>query len=241
MADTKFEKLAIIGIGLLGSSIAHAVRTYGGAAKVALWDGDADVRALAKRVLGADVPDTAAAAVKDANCVILCTPVGVLGAVTELIAGALQPGAILTDVGSVKATPAAEMAAHCPDGVHLVPGHPIAGTEKSGPESGFASLFQDAWHILTPLKAAEGAYGVAVERLTQFWRGLGARVPKPHDKDHKRGDLLRRKSLTIWRDYEDPTVVEQSDLIQLCAAQFATYDSVRDWLNTHIPTAAQRR
>lgn len=68
-----------------------------------------------------------------------------------------------------------------------------------------------------------------------------ARVPKPHDKDHKRGDLLRRKSLTIWRDFEDPSVVEQSDLIQLCAAQFATYDGVRDWLNTHIPTAAQRR
>lgn len=231
MADTKFEKLAIIGIGLLGSSIAHAVRAYGGAATVALWDGDADVRALANRILGADVPDTAAAAVKDANCVILCTPVGVLGAVTELIAGALQPGAILTDVGSVKATPAAEMAAHCPDGVHLVPGHPIAGTEKSGPESGFASLFQDAWHILTPLKAAEGAYGVAVERLTQFWQGLGARVETMDPVRHDRvlaitSHLPHLIAYNIVSTAYDMESVEQGEVVKYSAGGFRDFTRI---------------
>lgn len=186
MTAAGFNKLAILGIGLLGSSIAHAVNAYGGAETVSLWDSADDVRAKARRLLKGEVCETAAEAVRGADCVILCTPVGVLREVTEQIAAELSPGAILTDVGSVKAKAAADMAAHCPPQVHLVPGHPIAGTEKSGPEAGFASLFQDAWHILTPLDSNADGYDAAVEKLATFWKQLGARVetmdPVRHDR-----------------------------------------------------------
>ncbi|MEO1190044.1 MAG: prephenate dehydrogenase/arogenate dehydrogenase family protein, partial [Pseudomonadota bacterium] len=143
MSDDVFDKIAIIGIGLLGASIAHATHAFGGAAKVALWDVSEDVRKRAARVVHGAVCETVDEAVAEADCVILCTPVGVLAEVTQTLSGALKPGAILTDVGSVKAKAAEDMAAHCPAGVHLIPGHPIAGTEKSGPEAGFASLFQN--------------------------------------------------------------------------------------------------
>ena len=186
MSDAGFDTVAIIGIGLLGSSIAHAVNAYGGAKTVRLWDVSEDVRDRAAKTVPGRVVDTAGEAVTDADCVILCTPVGVLSEVTQLIASDLAPAAILTDVGSVKAKAAGDMAGSCPDGVHLIPGHPIAGTEKSGPESGFASLFQDSWHILTPLESADEAYKGAVARLTAFWAQLGARVetmdPLRHDR-----------------------------------------------------------
>lgn len=186
MSEDAFDKLAIIGIGLLGSSIAHATHAYGGANNVALWDVSEDVRKRAARVVHGAVCETAEQAVADADCVILCTPVGVLEDVTQAISSALKPGAILTDVGSVKAKAAADMAAHCPDQVHLIPGHPIAGTEKSGPEAGFASLFQGAWYILTPRADQDEMYQAAITRLTAFWTGLGSRVetmdPARHDR-----------------------------------------------------------
>lgn len=186
MSDAVFDKIAIIGIGLLGSSIAHAVRAYGGANTVHLWDASEDVRARARQVVPGSVADSAGEAVADAACVILCTPVGVLSKVTELISSDLAPGTILTDVGSVKAKAARDMGAACPAGVHLIPGHPIAGTEKSGPEAGFASLFQDAWHILTPLDGPTTDYLDAVNQLTAFWTHLGAKVetmdPLRHDR-----------------------------------------------------------
>lgn len=186
MTAPVFDKLAIIGIGLLGSSIAHAVRAYGGAETVTLWDQSKDVRARAGKLVPGRVTATAAEAVQEADCVILCTPVGTLAQVTQTVAPDLKSGAILTDVGSVKAKAAADMAAACPENVHLIPGHPIAGTEKSGPESGFASLFQDAWHILTPTRTDDVPYVAAVDLLKRFWSTLGARVetmdPARHDR-----------------------------------------------------------
>ena len=231
MTDVAFDKLAVIGIGLLGSSIAHAVNAYGGAGEVALWDADADVRARAKRVLGAGVSNTVEAAVSDADCVILCTPVGVLGAVTEQIASALKPGAILTDVGSVKATPATDMGAHCPEGVHLIPGHPIAGTEKSGPEAGFASLFQGTWYILTPVKPAEGAYGAALERLTGFWQGLGARVESMDPVRHDRvlaitSHLPHLIAYNIVSTAYDMESVEQGEVVKYSAGGFRDFTRI---------------
>ena len=178
-----FQRLAIIGTGLIGASIAHAVRAYGGAADVNLFDAHATVRARAARLLPGNVTDTMEAAIQDADCVLLCTPVGTLAELTAAIAPYLKSGAILSDVGSVKGKAATDMAAACPPSVHLIPGHPIAGTEKSGPEAGFASLFQDAWHILTPSESQDVAYLEAVERLAAFWRGLGANVEyMPVDK-----------------------------------------------------------
>ena len=186
MTDPEFKHVAIIGIGLLGSSIAHAVTAYGGAERVTMWDSSNDVRTRAARVVPGDVAETAQAAVAGADCVILCTPVGVLKEVTGQIATAMADGAILTDVGSVKAKAAADMGAACPSHVHLVPGHPIAGTEKSGPEAGFASLFQDTWHILTPGSDASDDYKSALERLTAFWIRLGAKVETMDANRHDR-------------------------------------------------------
>lgn len=186
MSDPVFNKIAIIGIGLLGSSIAHAVNAYGGANEVALYDADGSTRAIASKIVPGKVCSDMAEAVSNADAVFLCVPVGVFKAVTQEISDHLKPGAILTDVGSVKAAAAADMAAHCPANVHLIPGHPIAGTEKSGPESGFASLFKEAWHILTPQKDGSEAYQASVEQLTAFWQTLGAKVETMGVERHDR-------------------------------------------------------
>ncbi len=117
--------------------------------------------------------ETAADAVRDADLVILCVPVGACGAIAAEIGPHLKPGAILTDVGSVKGAIVRDVGPHVPAGVHFIPGHPIAGTEHSGPEAGFAELFDNRWCILTPLPGADGA---AVERLEAFWEALGSNV-----------------------------------------------------------------
>lgn len=186
MSDPVFNKIAIIGIGLLGSSIAHAVNAYGGANEVALYDADGSTRAIASKIVPGSVCSDMAEAVRNADAVFLCVPVGAFKAVTQEISDHLKPGAVLTDVGSVKAAAATDMAAHCPANVHLIPGHPIAGTEKSGPESGFASLFKGAWHILTPQKDGSEAYQVSVEKLTAFWQVLGAKVETMGVERHDR-------------------------------------------------------
>ena len=189
MGENAFDTIAIIGIGLLGSSIAHAVNAYGGATRITLWDASEDVRARASKCVPGTLCNTVESAVNTADCVILCTPVGVLAEVTAQIAPHLKHGAVLTDVGSVKAKAAEDMAAHCPPHINLIPGHPIAGTEKSGPESGFASLFQDAWHILTPDEDMCGAsedYRSAVATLSAFWANLGARVETMGVERHDR-------------------------------------------------------
>ena len=226
-----FDKLAILGIGLLGSSIAHAVKAYGGAEQVTLWDGSDEVRERASRVIGMDVAASADDAVRDADCVILCTPVGVFGEVTAQIAGALKPGAILTDVGSVKVTAASDMGAHCPANVHLIPGHPIAGTEKSGPEAGFASLFQEAWHILTPLKQGETEYDDAVARLTTFWQGLGARVETMDPVRHDRvlaitSHLPHLIAYNIVSTAYDMESVEQGEVVKYSAGGFRDFTRI---------------
>ena len=231
MSDAVFEKTAIIGIGLLGSSIAHAIKAYGGSNSVALWDVDEDVRARAERLLPGSVETSAETAVADADCVILCTPVGVLKDVTALIGPALTPGAILTDVGSVKAKASTDMAASAPSGVHLIPGHPIAGTEKSGPEAGFASLFQDAWHILTPLKTGDAAYDDAVARLIAFWTGLGAKVETMDPLRHDRvlaitSHLPHLIAYNIVSTAYDMESVEQGEVVKYSAGGFRDFTRI---------------
>ncbi|MEL6824976.1 MAG: prephenate/arogenate dehydrogenase family protein [Pseudomonadota bacterium] len=231
MSDVVFDKIAIIGIGLLGSSIAHAAHAYGRAEHVALWDVSEDVRKRAPRVIHGAVCDTAEQAVADADCVILCTPVGVLAELTQALSGVMKPGAILTDVGSVKAKAAEDMAAHCPDGIHLIPGHPIAGTEKSGPESGFASLFQEAWHILTPLPDQGAGYDDAVARLTAFWKGLGARVETMDPARHDRvlaitSHLPHLIAYNIVSTAYDMESVEQGEVVKYSAGGFRDFTRI---------------
>jgi cyclohexadieny/prephenate dehydrogenase len=183
MTDQHFQRVALIGIGLIGSSISHACRRGSLAGEiVGAARSEATRRKAVELGLVGRVEADAAAAVRGADLVILCSPVGTYGALAAEIGPHLAPGAILTDVGSVKAAVVRDVAPHVPTGVHFVPGHPIAGTEQSGPEAGFAELFDGRWCILTP---PEGADAGATARLEAFWRALGSQVeimtPEHHD------------------------------------------------------------
>jgi cyclohexadieny/prephenate dehydrogenase len=182
-ANPHFKRVALIGFGLIGGSIARAARVQGLASEIVTTARSEKTRARVVELGIVDrVVETNAEAVADADLVILCIPVGACGPVAQEIAAHLKPGAIVSDVGSVKAAVVKEMAPHLPKTVHFVPAHPVAGTEHSGPDSGFAELFIDRWCILTP---PEGADTDAVERLRGFWAAMGAKVevmtPEHHD------------------------------------------------------------
>ncbi len=178
-----FNRLALIGAGLIGSSIARAARAQNAVREiVATAQSAATRRRVAELGLADQVVEGNAAAVAGADLVIVCVPVGVCGAVAAEIGPHLSPGAIVSDVGSVKGAVVREMGRHLPNGVHFVPAHPLAGTEYSGPDAVFATLFVGRWCILTPPQGTDTA---AVERLAMFWSALGANVetmpPEHHD------------------------------------------------------------
>ncbi|RVC77051.1 prephenate/arogenate dehydrogenase family protein [Mesorhizobium sp. M4A.F.Ca.ET.022.05.2.1] len=178
-----FEKIALVGIGLIGSSLARVIRREGLARHVAIATRSPATLARAEELrLGDSYATDARQAVRDADLVIVSVPVGSSGEVAEEIAPALKKGAILTDVGSTKASVIAQMQPYVPDGVHFIPGHPLAGTEKSGPDAGFADLFDNRWCIFTPVPGTDPA---ALERLSEFWRRCGSNIdtmdPQHHD------------------------------------------------------------
>ena len=174
MADPVCERLALIGVGLIGSSIARAARQFGAARRIAVMDSSLQVVRRASELGLADVAtQDYAQAVGGADLVIVCTPVGACGDVAKAIAPHLEKGAVLSDVGSVKGAVVAQMTPHLPEPARFIPAHPIAGTEFSGPDAGFATLFQNRWCILTPPENVDAA---AVEKLTKFWMRLGANV-----------------------------------------------------------------
>ncbi|MGO9357964.1 MAG: prephenate/arogenate dehydrogenase family protein [Xanthobacteraceae bacterium] len=169
-----FPRVALIGLGLIGSSIAHAVRQLGLAGELVATDASPAVRARAVELKLADrVAASNADAVRDADLVIACVPVGACADVAACIGPHLKPGAIVSDVGSVKGAVLRAMAPALPPSVHFIPAHPVAGTENSGPDAGFAELFINRWCILTP---PDGIDPAALERLAAFWRALGANV-----------------------------------------------------------------
>ena len=181
MTKPLFERVALIGIGLLGASLARAMRRGGVAGHIVAHDRKPPL-ALAKTLKLADsYAATPAAAVKGADLVILATPVGSFGALAKALAPHLAPGAILSDVGSVKGAVIADVAPYLPKGVHFVPAHPIAGTEQSGPAAGFAELFDGRWCILTPPKGADAK---VVKLLKTFWERLGSKVEVMDAKHH---------------------------------------------------------
>jgi cyclohexadieny/prephenate dehydrogenase len=178
-----FKRIALIGFGLIGGSIARAARAQGLVDEIVTTARSEKTRARVVELGVSDrVVSTNAEAVKDADLVILCIPVGACGPVAQEIAAHLKPGAIISDVGSVKNAVVRDMAPYLPASVHFVPAHPVAGTEHSGPDSGFAELFINRWCILTP---PEGTDQNAVEKLRAFWAALGAKVeimtPEHHD------------------------------------------------------------
>jgi cyclohexadieny/prephenate dehydrogenase len=184
MADAPiFDKIALIGLGLIGSSIARAARASNAVREIAALDAAPQVLERVRELDIADVvTDDLAECLRGADLVIICAPVGVCGEIAEQIAPHLEEGAVLTDVGSVKAAVVAQVAPHVREGAHFIPAHPIAGTEYSGPDAGFATLFQNRWCILTPPGDADET---AIGKLAAFWTRLGAKVetmtPAHHD------------------------------------------------------------
>lgn len=176
-----FNRIALIGVGLIGSSLARVIRRDGLAGQVVgCARSDATRQAVLDLGLAGSVTDNPAEAAKGADLVIICTPVGAYDAIAQQIGPVLSPGAIVSDVGSVKRTVIDAIVPHLADGVHLVPGHPIAGTENSGPEAGFESLFEDRWVILTPPAGTEPE---AIDRVAELWRRTGSHI-EIMDADH---------------------------------------------------------
>ena len=172
--DTLFARMALIGAGLIGSSLARVARRQGLAGHIAV---SARTQATLDKALELGFADSvsldAAEAAEDADLVVLCTPLGAYGSIAETLAPALKSGAIVSDVGSCKKIMFTDVAPHLGEGVHMVPGHPVAGTEHSGPEAGFAELFENRWCILTPDVDTDAA---AVERVSELWRRAGMTV-----------------------------------------------------------------
>ena len=185
MTTPIYDRIAVLGCGLIGSSIVRAARAHGVAGQITVFDLSPEVRARVAELGIADVvADDPTDAVRDADLVVLAPPPGAIASAAQACAPGLKPGATLTDVGSVKGQVAQALAAAAPPGVFVVPGHPIAGTEFSGPDAGFAELFHGRWTILTPRQADDPGYDQAVQRLTAFWEGMGARVELMDERHH---------------------------------------------------------
>jgi cyclohexadieny/prephenate dehydrogenase len=224
-----FDRIALIGFGLIGGSIARAAREQGLAKEIVTTARSAKSRARVMELGVVDrVVETNAEAAQGADLVILCIPVGACGEVAAEIAGHLKPGAIVSDVGSVKGAVVKEMAPHLPAGVHFVPAHPVAGTEHSGPDSGFAELFINRWCILTP---PEGTDPKAVERLRAFWAGIGAKVeimtPEHHDMVLAiTSHLPHLIAYTIVGTADELEGVTQSEVLKFSAGGFRDFTRI---------------
>ncbi|HKR16060.1 prephenate/arogenate dehydrogenase family protein [Rhizorhapis sp.] len=223
-----FSRVAIIGLGLIGSSLARAIEAQMPSVRVTGHDASAEVREIAGRIkLCDDVTDTPGAAVIDADLVILCVPVGAMGTAAAEIAADLPAGAVVSDVGSCKAEILAALEQALP-GRTIIPAHPVAGTENSGPEAGFASLFKGRWCIITPPAAADP---LPVERLSEFWRRLGANVETMDAGHHDlvlavTSHLPHLIAYTIVGTASDLEDVTRSEVIKYSAGGFRDFTRI---------------
>ncbi|MFP4327599.1 MAG: prephenate/arogenate dehydrogenase family protein [Paracoccaceae bacterium] len=224
-----YQRVALIGLGLIASSMFWAMRRSGLAGEVVGTARSAETRQTAREIGLCDrVVDTIPEAVRGADLVVLAVPVGAMGAVAEEMAPHLAPGATVTDVGSVKKSVIEAVAPHLPEAVHFVPGHPLAGTEHSGPRSGFATLFDNRWCLLVPV---EGSDGQAVARLRGLWQGMGAHVDEM-DADHH--DLVLAVTshaphliaYTMVGVADDLRRVTDSEVIKYSAAGFRDFTRI---------------
>lgn len=224
--EPHFEKVALIGLGLIGGSLGHAMKRAGLARHVAGYARSEATRARALEIGFVDsVHASAAEAAKDADLVVVCTPVGALGQVAAEIEPHLKKGAILTDVGSVKTAVIRDMGPHVPEGVHFIPGHPIAGTEESGPDAGFAELFDSRWCILTPVPGTDDE---AVAKLSAFWTACGSKVDVMEPKHHDMvlaivSHLPHIIAYNIVGTASDLETVTQSEVIKYSASGFRDF------------------
>jgi cyclohexadieny/prephenate dehydrogenase len=223
-----FTRLTIIGLGLIGSSVARAVRANMPGVRITGHDVDANVRLRAVELgICDDVTDTIGASVTDADLVILCVPVGAMGAVAAEFADDLPADAVVSDVGSCKQSVADALSAVLP-GAIIIPAHPVAGTEKSGPDAGFATLFKGRWCILTPPDSAPES---AIQRLQIFWEKLGADVEIMDARHHDMvlaitSHLPHLIAYTIVGTANDLEGVTQSEVIKYSAGGFRDFTRI---------------
>ena len=224
-----YDRVALIGLGLIASSMFWAMKRGGLAGEVVGFARSAETRDTAREIGLCDrVCDTLLEAVEGADLVVLCVPVGVMGAIAADMAAALKPGATVTDVGSVKADVIAQVGPHLPQNVHFIPGHPLAGTEHSGPKSGFAELFDNRWCLLVP---SEGTDPAATEKLRALWEGMGANVEEMDAEHH---DLVLAVTshaphliaYTMVGVADDLRRVTDSEVIKYSAAGFRDFTRI---------------
>ncbi|WP_298933931.1 prephenate/arogenate dehydrogenase family protein [uncultured Ruegeria sp.] len=224
-----YDRVALIGLGLIASSMYWAIKRAGLANEVTGFARSTATRDTARRIGLCDrVCDTAQEAVQGADLVVLCVPVGAMAAVAKDIAPVLKPGVTVSDVGSVKRHVIKSVAPHIPEGVHFIPAHPLAGTEHSGPESGFAELFDNRWSLLVPV---DGSDPDAIARLRAFWEGLGSNVDEM-DADHH--DLVLAVTshaphliaYTMVGVADDLRRVTDSEVIKYSAAGFRDFTRI---------------
>ncbi|MFK7938364.1 MAG: prephenate/arogenate dehydrogenase family protein [Roseovarius sp.] len=224
-----YDRVALIGLGLIASSMFWAMKRAGLAGEVVGYARSSETRDVAREIGLCDrICDSAAEAVEGADLVILCVPVGVMGAVAAEIASSLKPGATVSDVGSVKRAVIEAVDPHLPEGVHFVPAHPLAGTEHSGPRSGFAELFDERWTAIVPV---EGADRAAVDKVDALWQGMGA-YTEEMDADHH--DLVLAVTshtphliaYTMVGVADDLSRVTDSEVIKFSAAGFRDFTRI---------------
>ena len=223
-----FARVSVVGLGLIGSSIVRAVRATMPTVALSGYDSDPDVRArVAELDLVDDLADSAGAAVIDADLVILCVPPGRIGATAREIAADLPAECVVSDVGSAKAGVLAELTAALP-GIAVIPAHPVAGTEHSGPDAGFATLFRGRWCIVTP---PDGADAGAVARVVAFWTRLGSQIETMDAAHHDRvlaitSHLPHLIAYTIVGTASDLEEVTASEVIKYSAGGFRDFTRI---------------
>ncbi|SDW10462.1 prephenate/arogenate dehydrogenase family protein [Litoreibacter albidus] len=224
-----YDRVALIGLGLIAGSMFHAIKRAGLAKEVVGYARSAETRDVAREIGLCDrVVDSAAQAVEGADLVMLCVPVGAMGAVAAEIAPSLQQGALVSDVGSTKAAVIEAVTPHLPEGVHFIPAHPLAGTEQSGPKSGFAELFDNRWCLLTP---QEGTDPAMLLKYKSFWEGLGSKVDEMDAQHH---DLVLAVTshtphliaYTMVGVADDLGRVTDSEVVQYSAAGFRDFTRI---------------
>jgi len=230
LPDAVFDKLTLIGAGLIGGSIARAAKAFGGMANTITVSSRSQKTLDRVAALGfADECEIdAARAVSGADVVILCSPVGTYGAIAAAIAGNLKPGAIVSDVGSTKQSVIRDVGPYVPAGVHFVPAHPMAGTEFSGPDSGFAELFQGRWCLLTP---PAGTDEEAVRKIETFWARTGAQTARMEAAHHDRvlaivSHLPHLIAFTICGTADDLADETRQEVLQFAATGFRDFTRI---------------
>ncbi|MGE0418090.1 MAG: prephenate/arogenate dehydrogenase family protein [Acetobacteraceae bacterium] len=230
MAEPLFRRLALLGIGLIGSSVARIAKERGDlAAEVVV---NARTQKTLDRVMELGIADRVESdpvkAVEGADCVMLCTPVGAFADLAQRIGPHLAPGAILTDVGSTKQSAVRDIGPFVPEGVHFIPAHPVAGTEYSGPDSGFTTLFQGRWTLLTPLPGTDEA---SVEKLAELWRRCGSMLATMDPAHHDRvlavvSHLPHLIAFTICGTADDLADETRQEVINFAASGFRDFTRI---------------